>query len=278
MSGKFYFAIDRGGTFTDVYGRCPSGKVEVLKLLSEDPQNYKDAPTEGIRRILEQETGVPHSRAEPIDTSQIGWIRMGTTVATNALLERKGERMALAITKGFRDLLHIGNQARPNIFDLEIVCPEVLYEEVIEIQERVIPRQEISKQIMIKDRRKGAQNGFREGPILDTLDDSFLQTVATAPLVDGVTTEPMLLLHSYPYATIQEVFRVGVSIGEGLERVSLRETSRDLVFSDHEGFTVCELFLQLHIGRYTVSVLPESTSAELDGARCHGAQLRSSGR
>ena len=135
-NGKFKFAIDRGGTFTDVYAICPDGKERVTKLLSVDPSNYEDAPREGIRRILEevhrslvfnlnytnefskQVTGKPMPADQPVDTSQIEWIRMGTTVATNALLERKGERMALVITKGFKDLLYIGNQARPKIFDL----------------------------------------------------------------------------------------------------------------------------------------------------------------
>lgn len=132
---KFEFAIDRGGTFTDVYARCPGGKIRVMKLLSVDPANYEDAPREGIRRILEQvfifveivgsiddnvrnlqETG--RKMEGEIDGSLISWIRMGTTVATNALLERKGARMALLINEGFKDLLFIGNQARPDIFDL----------------------------------------------------------------------------------------------------------------------------------------------------------------
>uniref|UniRef100_A0AAR2JUP6 5-oxoprolinase, ATP-hydrolysing n=1 Tax=Pygocentrus nattereri TaxID=42514 RepID=A0AAR2JUP6_PYGNA len=116
--GKFDFAIDRGGTFTDVFARLPDGRERVLKLLSHDPQNYRDAPTEGIRRILEQETGLSFPRDQPLDSSLIGWIRMGTTVATNALLERQGERTALLVTRGFKDLLHIGTQARPNLFDL----------------------------------------------------------------------------------------------------------------------------------------------------------------
>ena len=97
---KFRFAIDRGGTFTDVYCQCPGGKIRVMKLLSVDPANYSDAPREGIRRILESETGIKMPPENPIDTSLIDWIRMGTTVATNALLERKGERMALVVTKG----------------------------------------------------------------------------------------------------------------------------------------------------------------------------------
>uniref|UniRef100_A0A8D1GV27 5-oxoprolinase, ATP-hydrolysing n=1 Tax=Sus scrofa TaxID=9823 RepID=A0A8D1GV27_PIG len=116
--GRFHFAIDRGGTFTDVFAQCPGGHVRVLKLLSEDPANYMDAPTEGIRRILEQEGGMPLPRDQPLDTSRIASIRMGTTVATNALLERRGERLALLVTRGFRDLLHVGTQARQDLFDL----------------------------------------------------------------------------------------------------------------------------------------------------------------
>lgn len=131
-------AIDRGGTFTDVHAIVPGkGDDIVLKLLSVDPQNYPDAPTEGIRRVLERALDKPVPRGQPIDVSAVSSIRMGTTVATNALLERKGERSALLITKGFRDLLVIGNQARPDIFDLTVSKPGVLYEKVIEIDERV---------------------------------------------------------------------------------------------------------------------------------------------
>ncbi|KXZ56217.1 hypothetical protein GPECTOR_1g189 [Gonium pectorale] len=110
----FHFSIDRGGTFTDVFAEVPDGKggskFRVLKLLSVDPANYPDAPREGIRRVLEEVTGLPHPRQLPLDTSRIASIRMGTTVATNALLERQGERVALAVTEGFPDLLHIANQ------------------------------------------------------------------------------------------------------------------------------------------------------------------------
>lgn len=122
MDTVFRFAIDRGGTFTDVYVEVVKGGVttaEVHKLLSVDPQNYADAPTEGIRRVLEEKTGVPHPKGEQVDTSRIQWIRMGTTVATNALLEREGERSALVMTKGLRDVLKIGNQVR--LFGLMIL-------------------------------------------------------------------------------------------------------------------------------------------------------------
>ena len=137
--GKFHFAIDRGGTFTDVHCTLPTGVQLVTKLLSEDPANYPDAPTEGIRRLLhEHDATRNYQRGEKVDTANIGSIRMGTTVATNALLERDGERMGLLITKGFGDLLEIGNQSRPDIFDLSCAKPGLLYEDVAEVEERVM--------------------------------------------------------------------------------------------------------------------------------------------
>lgn len=129
-------AIDRGGTFTDCVGEH-NGEEIIIKLLSEDPENYKDAPLEGIRRILSHFTGADIPRGTPLDTTKIDSIRMGTTVATNALLERKGERIAMVVTKGFKDCLTIGNQSRPKIFDLAIRKPDVLYETVVEVDERV---------------------------------------------------------------------------------------------------------------------------------------------
>ncbi|KAF7505765.1 hypothetical protein GJ744_000436 [Endocarpon pusillum] len=140
-SGKgVRIAIDRGGTFTDCVGNSGTGKMKddiIIKLLSEDPSNYDDAPLEGIRRLLSRFTGREIHRGEALDTSPIESIRMGTTVATNALLERKGEKMAMVVTKGFKDCLEIGNQSRPKIFDLAIRRPDVLYHKVIEIDERV---------------------------------------------------------------------------------------------------------------------------------------------
>ena len=125
------FWIDRGGTFTDVVGRRPDGSLAAHKLLSENPEAYADAAVQGIRDLL----GL--RRGEPIPAGRIGTIKMGTTVATNALLERKGERTLLLITKGFGDALKIGYQARPKIFAKHIVKPEMLYERVIEVDERV---------------------------------------------------------------------------------------------------------------------------------------------
>ncbi|KAI7389781.1 hydantoinase B/oxoprolinase, partial [Hortaea werneckii] len=137
---KVKIAIDRGGTFTDCLG-IVEGREDntVVKLLSQDPSNYDDAPIEGIRRILEQATGRPYPRGQKLDVSGLKdfSIRMGTTVATNTLLERKGERSEFLVSKGFKDLLRIGNQSRPKLFDLNIVRPDVLYDDVVEVDERV---------------------------------------------------------------------------------------------------------------------------------------------
>src|SRR6187399_2926115 len=125
------FWIDRGGTFTDIIGRDPAGQLHPRKLLSENPEAYRDAAIQGVRSLL----GI--AGGEPIPAGRIGEIKMGTTVATNALLERKGDRVLLLITKGFRDALKIAYQARPDIFAKEIILPEQLYERVIEVEERV---------------------------------------------------------------------------------------------------------------------------------------------
>ncbi|KAG8710325.1 hypothetical protein FRC09_000187, partial [Ceratobasidium sp. 395] len=133
---------DRGGTFCDVHASYPGDNPEerkemVVKLLSQDPNNYRDAPTEGIRRVLEVVLDKKFPRGEKLNTDKIDYIRLSTTVATNALLERKGQKHALAITKGFKDLLTIGNQSRPKIFDLNIRRPTPLFSDVLEIDERV---------------------------------------------------------------------------------------------------------------------------------------------
>ena len=125
MASVWNFAIDRGGTFTDVIAWNGQGDFRTEKLLSENPGRYEDAAIEGIDRILAAEGG------------KIGEVRMGTTVATNALLERRGARVALAITLGFGDALRIGYQARPDIFARHIVLPEQPYEQVIEVTERI---------------------------------------------------------------------------------------------------------------------------------------------
>ena len=128
---RWQFWVDRGGTFTDVVGRTPDGGLRTMKLLSENPAQYRDAAVEGIRRMLGLGVG------EVISPALVESVRMGTTVATNALLERQGERTVLVITRGFRDALRIGNQSRPRLFDRHIVLPELMYERVIEADERI---------------------------------------------------------------------------------------------------------------------------------------------
>jgi hypothetical protein len=121
--GKWQFWIDRGGTFTDIVGRRPDGSLVTAKLLSENPEQYADAAVEGIRRLLGLAPG------EPISAARVEAVKMGTTVDTNALLERKGEPLLLATTSGFRDALRIAYQNRPRLFDRNIVLPELLYRE-----------------------------------------------------------------------------------------------------------------------------------------------------
>lgn len=129
-NGKWQFWIDRGGTFTDIVAQRPDGELVIHKLLSDHPDRYADAPLHGIRQVM----GIPTDA--PIPAEQIAVVKMGTTVATNALLERKGDRTVLVITQGFRDALRIGYQNRPQIFARHILLPEMLYEQVIEVAER----------------------------------------------------------------------------------------------------------------------------------------------
>jgi 5-oxoprolinase (ATP-hydrolysing) len=151
-------AIDRGGTFTDCLGIVPGEPDILVKLLSNDPTNYSDAPTEGIRRILEQATGVSIPRGEKIDTSDIESIKMGTTVATNALLERNSTKCALVVTKGFRDLLRIGDQTRPKLFDLNIRRPETLFDDVLEIDERVTLHDSTEDKSTLRDPKRDSHD------------------------------------------------------------------------------------------------------------------------
>lgn len=156
-SAKWQFWIDRGGTFTDVVARRPDGTLVTAKLLSENPEQYPDAAVQGIRQLLGVGTD------EPIPVDLIDVVKMGTTVATNALLERKGERVVLAVTKGFRDALRIGYQNRPRLFDREIVLPELLHEEVIEIDERLAADGSVVKELDIDAARQALQQARQRG-------------------------------------------------------------------------------------------------------------------
>ncbi|XP_054803487.1 5-oxoprolinase 1-like [Prosopis cineraria] len=198
--GKLRFCIDRGGTFTDVYAEIPGQpNGRVLKLLSVDPDNYDDAPVEGIRRILEEYTGEIIPRNSKIPTDKIEWIRMGTTVATNALLERKGERIALCVTQGFRDLLYIGNQARPNIFDLTVTKPSNLYEEVIEVDERIelVHDKEEKRESSSSSLVKGISGDLVR--IVKPPNEEALMPLLTSLLEKGINCLAVVLMHSYTY-------------------------------------------------------------------------------
>jgi 5-oxoprolinase (ATP-hydrolysing) len=156
MSG-WQFWIDRGGTFTDVVARRPDGSLVTHKLLSENPGRYRDAALEGIRQLLR----IPHGGVIPVD--KIEAVKMGTTVATNALLERKGERSVLFITRGFRDALRIAYQNRPRIFDRHIVLPEMLYSKVVEVSERVGARGDMVLPLNISETESSLRVAFQEG-------------------------------------------------------------------------------------------------------------------
>ena len=152
MSAAWTFSIDRGGTFTDIVARSPEGRLIVRKLLSDNPEQYEDAAVAGIRGILEAHGG-----------GEVGSVKMGTTVATNALLERTGEGVALAITAGFGDALRIGYQSRPEIFARRIVLPEPLYAQVIEIDERVTAAGEVLRPLDEEAARGALQQAYESG-------------------------------------------------------------------------------------------------------------------
>ncbi|MGH6770629.1 MAG: hydantoinase/oxoprolinase N-terminal domain-containing protein, partial [Xanthobacteraceae bacterium] len=165
------FWIDRGGTFTDIVGRRPDGALVARKLLSENPGAYRDAAVAGIRALLGLTAGAP------IPPGTIGAVKMGTTVATNALLERKGERTLLLITKGFRDALRIGYQARPKIFARHIIKPDMLYERVVEVDERV----------------------RADGTVERTPDRAAVRAALEGARADGFDSVAIVLMHAYRY-------------------------------------------------------------------------------
>jgi 5-oxoprolinase (ATP-hydrolysing) len=165
------FWIDRGGTFTDIVGRAPDGALHAHKLLSENPEAYRDAAVQGIRDLLGLQAG------EPIPAGRIGAVKMGTTVATNALLERKGERTLLVTTKGFRDALRIGYQARPKIFARHIIKPDMLFEQVLEVDERV----------------------RADGHVEQAPDLAAVRRDLQAAKADGIAAVAIVFMHAYRY-------------------------------------------------------------------------------
>ena len=240
MSGaRWDFWIDRGGTFTDVIAREPSGKLHARKLLSENPEAYRDAAVQGIRDHLGLRKG------EPIPAGTVGEVRMGTTVATNALLERKGDRTLLVTTKGFRDALRIGYQARPDIFAKEIVKPAELYENVVEIDERILA----------------------DGTVETTPDEAAIRGALQAQYDAGFRAVAIAFMHAYRYPAHEQVAaRIARDIG--FPQVSVSHEVSPLIKLVGRGDTaVVDAYLSPILARYVAQV-----SEELDIART-GARL-----
>ena len=239
MTPSWDFWIDRGGTFTDVIGRDPSGRLHAKKMLSENPRSYRDAAVQGIRELLGLATGAP------IPTGLVNEVRMGTTVATNALLERKGERTVLITTRGFRDGLEIGYQARADIFAKEIIKPELLYADVIELDERV-----------------------RADGTVDLPLDPHSARVALQKLKDvGVQAIAIVFMHGYRYPGHEKTV-AAIAREMRFAQVSVSHEVSPLVkFVGRGDTTVVDAYLSPILGRYVQQV-----SEELDVARS-GARL-----
>ncbi|MBS8260388.1 5-oxoprolinase [Roseibium polysiphoniae] len=229
MTAKWDFWVDRGGTFTDIVGRAPDGSIHPHKVLSENPEAYRDAAIQGIRELMGIATGAP------IPAEQIATVKMGTTVATNALLERKGERTALFITKGFRDALEIGYQARPDIFAKEIIKPELLYEKVYEITERV------------------RADGTAETP----LDEDSARTQMQAAFDDGIRSIAIVLMHAYAYPD-HEVKLAAIASDIGFPQISISHKVSPLMKLVGRGdTTVVDAYLSPILRRYVKQVQDE---------------------
>ncbi|XP_054738314.1 5-oxoprolinase [Anastrepha obliqua] len=262
-SGKYCFAIDRGGTFTDILCIRPDGQVRTLKLLSEDPRRYTDAPREGIRRILKQETGSDVTAEGLVDTSQIGWVRMGTTVATNALLERKGDPVALVVNEGFRDLLYIGNQARPKIFDLNIRKPSNLYKTVVEISCRIVPEQanrcKLEHTWQVLEGTSGAKYLEMQPVDVEAVRES-LQEVRK----QGITSVAVVLAHSFA-CPVHELQVGAIAQKLGFTHITLSHQAMPMRRLVARGYTACaEAYLTPHVERYLNS-FKSGFHKELDG-------------
>ena len=232
------FWIDRGGTFTDVIGRRPDGTLVAHKLLSDNPEAYGDAAVQGIRDLLGVKAG------EAIPAGAIGTVKMGTTVATNALLERKGERTLLLITRGFRDALKIGYQARPKIFARHIIKPEMLYERVIEVDERV----------------------RADGTVEREPDLAALRAELSAARAAGISAVAIVFMHAYRYPEHEQ--RVAALARElGFPQVSVSHEVSPLIKLVGRGdTTVVDAYLSPILRRYVAQVAQDLGSVTNDAS------------
>ncbi len=236
---RWQFWIDRGGTFTDVVGRRPDGTLVTHKLLSENPEQYRDAAVAGIRHLLGLAPG------EPIPADRVDCVKMGTTVATNALLERRGEPTLLVTTPGFRDALRIAYQNRPRLFDRRIVLPELLYSAVIEADERV-----------------GAH-----GDILRPLDEALLKKELEAQYACGLRSVAIVFMHGYRY-TAHEAAAARIAAEAGFTQISTSHgTSPMMKFVSRGDTTVVDAYLSPILRRYV-----DQVAGEMPGVRLYFMQ------
>ncbi len=236
------FWIDRGGTFTDIVARRPDGSLVTHKLLSENPEQYRDAAVAGIRHLLGLAPGAP------IPAGQVDAVKMGTTVATNALLERKGEPTVLAITRGFRDALRIAYQNRPRLFDRHIVLPELLYGRVIEVDERI-----------------GAH-----GDVVVPLDEAAARRDLQAAYDAGIRALAIVFMHGYRYRQHEEaVARIARAIG--FTQVSVSHATSPLMKLVARGdTTVVDAYLSPILRRYVDQVASELPGVNLQFMQSSG--------
>jgi 5-oxoprolinase (ATP-hydrolysing) len=237
---RWQFWIDRGGTFTDVVAKQPGGALVTHKLLSENPEHYDDAAVQGIRDLLGLADG------EAIPGGDIAAVKMGTTVATNALLERKGERTLLVITKGFKDALRIGYQARPRLFDQRIVLPEQLYDRVVEVEERIGAHGEVHQELDLAAARADLQAAYDE----------------------GFRSAAIVFMHAYRYPAHERAV-ADVARDIGFEQISTGfETSPLMKLVGRGDTTVVDAYLSPILRRYVNRV-----AAELGPGASGGANL-----
>ncbi|MES2718346.1 MAG: hydantoinase B/oxoprolinase family protein [Pseudomonadota bacterium] len=232
---RWQFWIDRGGTFTDIVGRRPDASLVTAKLLSENPEHYPDAAVEGMRRLLGLAAG------EAITPERVEGVKMGTTVATNALLERKGDRTALVITRGFGDALRIAYQNRPRLFDRHIVLPELLYEAVVEADERL----------------------DAQGSVLQALDAATLRA-ALQPLFDaGIRACAIVFLHGWRNP-VHELAAAALARAIGFTQVSVSHQVSPLIKLVPRGdTTVVDAYLSPILQRYVDRVASQMPGVPL---------------
>ncbi|HQD84038.1 MAG TPA: hydantoinase/oxoprolinase N-terminal domain-containing protein, partial [Quisquiliibacterium sp.] len=233
-TSRWQFWIDRGGTFTDIVGRRPDGSLVTAKLLSENPEQYPDAAVEGIRRLL----GLPAGVAVTPDLVEV--VKMGTTVATNALLERKGEPLALMVTRGFRDALRIAYQNRPRLFDRRIVLPELLYSHVIEVDERIAA----------------------DGSVVAPLDEAAARAALQEAYDRGLRAVAIVLMHAYRHPD-HERRLAALARAIGFPQVSVsHEVSPLIKFVARGDTTVVDAYLSPVLRRYV-----DRVAAAMPGVR-----------